>query len=218
VYIKGSKEASRHGFEPFLVFPELEAVYQSDELFSFFANRLLQASRGDYSQFVKNLGLDPDTALPIEILARSGGRRVTDAVELFGGPVIDQERNVLDYLFLVHGLRHMRDCAQDIAGGLEAGESLFLFHDMQNPVDTNAIALRTSSYCCVGFLPNYMLDDCWDLIRQHENIEVNVERVNLSPAPIQQRIVCRMQATKKNGFTPLSSDIYEPLIGKLPSH
>lgn len=154
-YIKGVLNATEHNFEPFLAFPEFKQTYRSKELFSFFRNRILPPSRSDYVEFVSNLGLSPDDSTLIEILARSGGRRVTDSVELFCPPKrngVPSEGCLVNYFFLAHGLRQMRDCAQGLVETLKSEARLFIMHDLQNPVDKDALILRTEDYCCVGFL------------------------------------------------------------------
>jgi hypothetical protein len=212
VYIEGVHEAKKNNFEPFLTFPHLNQVYRSEELFPIFQNRILSHSRNDYDEFVRNLGLDPNNATPIQILSRSGGRRATDSLELFSPPQeVKGKEHLINYFFLAHGLRHMRRCAQELANNLKCGNRLFIMHDFQNPADPEALTLRTEDYCCVGFLPRYLLSDIWELIRLEKDIEVTIEKLNLSPAPIQQRILCRMETAKVEGFEPYSSGIYRPI-------
>jgi len=215
-YIEGASEALEHNFDPFMSFPDLKETYFSQELFPFFANRLLPRSRKDYAEFITSLGLVADEASPIEILARSGGRRATDSVELFSLPRNDStlqgEKRFVSYFFLLHGLSHMKACAQDLAKDLKPGDSLFCMHDFQNPVDTEALALRTKKYCCVGFLPRYLLVDFWELVKM-EDARITVAKVNPSPAPIQQRILCEFRATPTPGFQPCASELYKPYAG-----
>ena len=82
-YIAAATEAQGFGFLPFVAFPEIERVYVAPELPAFFNNRVLQPGRPDYPQHLAELGLESATATPVAILARSGGRRVTDPLELF---------------------------------------------------------------------------------------------------------------------------------------
>ncbi|MBW7988953.1 MAG: DNA-binding protein [Planctomycetes bacterium] len=216
-YIKGVRDAIKYSFKPFLAFPEYDETYLSKELFSFFKNRILSNSRSDYIEYVSNLGLSPDDSTPIEILARSGGRRMTDSVELFCPPKskgVPSEGFLVNYFFLAHGLRHMRDCAQGLVETLESEARLFIMHDLQNPVDNEALILRTEDYCCVGFLPRYLLPDCWEFLKGSDAIKVFIEKLNPPPAPIQQRILCRMEANTKEGFQPCSSYIYGPFVSE----
>lgn len=217
LYIKGVSKAIKHNFEPFLAFPKFREIYRSKELFPFFKNRILPRSRSDYNEFVSNLGLPPENSSLIKILARSGGRRATDSVELFCPPKsngVPSEGCLVNYFFLAHGLRHMRDCAQGLVETLKSEARLFIMHDLQNPVDNEALILRTEDYCCVGFLPRYLLADCWELLKGSDAIKVFIEKLNPPPAPIQQRILCRMEANTKEDFQPCSSNIYRPFVSE----
>jgi len=78
-------------------------------------------------------------------------------------------------------------------------------------VDRRAFALRTADYCCVGFLPRYLVEDAWDLFDKSGVIEVTLERLNPPPIPIQQRMLCRLRARIDGEFRPYSSDVYKPL-------
>jgi len=216
-YIKGVSNAIEHNFEPFLAFPKFNETYRSKELFSFFRNRILPSSRSDYFEYVSNLGLPPENSSLIEILARSGGRRATDSVELFSLPrsnSVPGEKCLVNYFFLAHGLRHMRDCAQELAETLKCEDKLFIMHDLQNPVDKDALILRTEDYCCVGFLPRYLLTDFWEFLKTDDAIKVFVEKLNPPPAPTQQRILCRLEAITKGDFRPCSSDVYRPFVSE----
>jgi hypothetical protein len=221
-YIKGAKEAMSLGFQPFLSFPELDLKYTSQELFPFFKNRMLQPSREEYVQSVKSLGLSPENADPLDILSRSGGKRATDALEIFAPAQIivnsDSEKAVVKYFFLVHGLSHMRTCAQSLSGKeIAPGDSLYIMHDMQNPVDNNAIVLRTEDYCNIGFIPNFLLHDIWQIAINAENINFKVFQVNLNQ-PLQQRILCEVSAKIKSDFCSCSDAIYTSIAKNSAEH
>lgn len=221
VYTKGVHAARDNGFEPFLAFPDIDKEYFSTRLFPFFTNRLLPLSREDYSESIERLGLSPGTASPMEVLARSGGRRATDSIELFAPPhsedSSDEQGRVLEYFFLVHGIRHMKDCARLMTEeNLHAGDGLFIVHDMQNRYDRRALVLRTGDYCCVGFIPRFLIGDVWMLLEDNEQVTVTVtvEQLNPPPAPIQQRILCRLSATVRNHFSPCSAEDFLPLVSE----
>ena len=217
VYTRGAELARTHGFDPFLAFPDVGKEYLSTHLFPFFANRLLPLSREDYREHIGRLGLSPDTASAMEVLARSGGRRVTDSIELFAPPQsqesADEGRKTLDYLFLVHGTRHMRECARlRIEKDMSIGDPLFLVHDLQNRVDPKALTLRTGDYCCVGFIPRFLLGDVWALFEDGGQMNVTVEQINPPPAPVQQRILCKLSAVVGNHFLPCSGDEFRTMV------
>lgn len=67
--------------EPLISFPDKNRVYKSSILFPLFKNRLMPKSRGDYWQYLQWLGLEPNVT-PMDILGRSGGRKVTDDLSI----------------------------------------------------------------------------------------------------------------------------------------
>src|SRR5437773_607881 len=58
VYTRGARML--RGFQPFPEMPRLDAVYESDELFPLFANRLLSQSRPEYHAYLTWGGFDPN--------------------------------------------------------------------------------------------------------------------------------------------------------------
>ena len=211
-YTRGVYEARDYGFRPFPAFPNVKENYRSVELFPFFANRLIPKSRDDCREFITSLGLDPDTASQFEVLARSGGRRTTDSVEIIAFPEKDDEGKYLTYFFLSHGLRHMPDFAEEHVGELSPRDRLYMMHDLQNQVDPDALLLRTENNCPVGFIPRHLLADTWELLNRKEEVIVWVEKINPSPFPVQQRVLCRMDVSAPDGFSPCSGEAYQSIL------
>ncbi len=215
VYTKGALDAQQKvGFQPLRTFPKLDEVYESYDLFPLFSNRLLGKTRPDYNEFVSWLNLPVDQDDPLVLLARSGGRRVTDELEVFPAPEGDEEGNYHIHFF-AHGLRHLPAAAIERIGELKTGEPLSLLHDYQNPRDNLALALRTDDPkpFLVGYCPRYLLSDTLELVRQHpESVRITVERVNSAPAPLQLRLLCNMTAHWPEGFVPYSSEAYQPIV------
>jgi len=66
----------------------LEQVYESNDLFPLFKNRLLKESRPDYEAYLRWSGFDTDNPpAPIVVLGVTEGIRQTDAIEVFPCPV-----------------------------------------------------------------------------------------------------------------------------------
>jgi hypothetical protein len=203
-YINAIVSAEKHGFEPLLAFPDRSAVYRSDALFPLFANRVLQKGRPDYAEYVDQLGLDPANAEPVTIMARSGGRRMTDHVEVFAPPEPNDEGK-LETHFLVRGVRHAAG-AEAVAATLSPGDRLFPMIDLQNPANKGAIALRTEPKQIVGYLPEYLINE---LEMQAPNLLIRVERTNPPPAPVHHRILCKL--TTEQSKAPFSGPDYQPV-------
>lgn len=219
-YTGGALSARQEaGFQPLAAFPELTATYRSPELFALFSNRLLPRSRPDYREFIEWLHIPENEAEPIVILARSGGRRATDTFEVFPEPQVDEDgMGVLH--FFVHGIRHSSEGAVQRAESLVAGERLLLMHDLQNPHDPSALALRTGASApgdlhLLGFCPRYISEEVLPVVEQHpERVEVEVTQVNPPPAPAQMRVLCSMRLPV--GLTPglFRGPKYLPLSGE----
>ena len=210
VYIQAAHEAMQQGFLPFLAFPELEGLYRSRQLFPMFANRILPASRPDFADYLEQLGLPSATSSPVLILSRSGGRRATDTLELFPLPTFEPEIGYRTW-FWAHALRHLSQISHDRITQLQTQERLYVMYDVQNPVDPMALALRTEDRAVVGYMPAYLLDDTHELLQTCSFCQVYVDRINPPPAPIQQRLLCRLESCWPTGFVPYSTARYQPL-------
>lgn len=209
-YTRGAR--TLEGFKPFLEMPDLEEVYESDELFPLFANRLLGEQRPEYEQFLRWGGFAPHSQPhPISILGVSEGKKATDSVEVFPCPVpVDG-----CYLnkFFVHGMRWMSRNTLQRVTHLEVNEKLFLMLDLQNPYDANAVAIRTEAdRMMLGYVPRYLAAEVWELFRKCDTkfIELYVDRVN-HDAPLQQRVLCRMRACWPDGFEPCDGEAFQPI-------
>jgi HIRAN domain len=226
VYIQGALQAqSVANFRPLLAFPDFYQTYTSIELFWPFANRLLNKSRPEYQEFIDWLNLDsngnPGSLVkplvdaridPITLLGRSGGKRVTDSLEVFPMP----ERNAAgeyEIHFFTHGLRHYPASAQQRATECNIGEELMLMHDIQNEYDAHALMLRTIDRHNIGFCPRYLVKDFFKLVgKQPQAVKVVVEKVNLAPTPLQFRLLCKLTAKWTQEFQPFSGDEYQSIL------
>lgn len=209
-YTQGAKKP---GFRPFAQMDQLDQVYESEELFPVFANRLLSESRPEYEDFLRWGGFDaanpPD---PIVILGVTEGLRQTDAIEVFPCPQPDGEGCYLNKFFL-HGIRWLPDAALERIGRLNEEERLRLMLDVQNEYDRNAVAVRTDvDRMLIGYFPPYLAHDVWQLVNRCDVdfIKLFVERVNRD-APLQNRVLCRMHACWPEDFVPCSGEDFEPI-------
>jgi hypothetical protein len=198
-YTEGALSARNEaGFQPLAAFPELTGTYRSSELFALFSNRLLPRSRPDYREFIEWLHIPESEVEPFVILARSGGRRATDTFEVFPEPQVDENGTGVLHFF-VHGIRHSAQGAVQRAESLVAGEQLLLMHDLQNPHDPKALALRTGATSpgdlhLLGFCPRYISEEVLPVVEDHpEQVQVEVVQVNPPPAPAQMRVLCSMR-------------------------
>ncbi|MCY7281919.1 MAG: HIRAN domain-containing protein [Cyanobacteria bacterium CAN_BIN43] len=214
-YIQGALVAKeKANFHPLWSFPDLYHSYSSIDLFPLFSNRLLRPSRPDYKDFVQWLNIPEQQDDPIALLARSGGKRKTDSFEVFPCPERDEHNNYHIHFF-AHGLRHFPPETEQHIQFLQPGTKLLVTHDVQNPIDSHALILRTEDLHLVGYCPRYLTQDFFELICQlPQQVSVTVERVNPSPTPLQFRLLCSLTAQWSKDFHPFSDPIYQPLIGE----
>ena len=219
VYTRGflrAREAA--GLAPLIGFPEVEQIYESSELFPLFKNRIMSRQREDYSSYLERMAL-PEAPSPLSLLARSAGRRTTDSFEIFPYPLVRGEQGDLRFRvdFFVHGIRHMPKEAAARAGELAPGARLYLVSDWQNPEDPQAVAVRTEDKVLLGYVPRYYGEDLERLRQVRAPARVEVLQVNLPPAPVQQRLLVRLDAPWAARTAPLSSDVYQPLADAPPA-
>jgi hypothetical protein len=210
VYTLGARTLA--DFRPFPKMENLEEIYESVELFPMFANRLLPASRPEYNAYLQWGGFDPNNPPdPISILGVTEGMRQTDSIEVFPCPTPDSHGCYVNKFFM-HGLRYM-PAAHERVGRLAEGENLSLMADLLNTADPHAVALRTESdRVLVGYVPRYLAHDVWKLLTNCDPdfVSVRVERVNRD-APLQQRLLCRMNACWPEEFSPCSDEAFQPI-------
>ncbi|MCX7701389.1 MAG: hypothetical protein N2039_10965 [Gemmataceae bacterium] len=213
VYTQGARKLE--GFQPFQGMENLEAVYESAELFPLFANRLLAPSRPEYQSYLEWGGFNPDNPPdPIALLSITEGRRTTDYIEVFPCPIPDSEGCFITKFFL-HGIRWMAPTALQRISHLQRGETLSLMLDIMNSFDRHAVAVRTSEIqgrILLGYVPRYLAYDICKLCVEcnPDFIQVTVERVNQN-APLQFRLLCRLRACWPDHFVPCTSELYQPI-------
>lgn len=154
----------------------------------------------------------------VEVLARSGGKRVTDSYELFPSPEMDKDGKYR-IVFFAHGLRHLPSESVRHVAQLAHGDPLLLAHDLQNEHDRHALLLRTtgdeSDRFIVGYLPRYLAGDLIDVVRSKpEEVHIQVEKINPAPAPLQLRMLCRLEASQQSGWQPFRGDRFRPMSAR----
>ncbi len=208
-YTRGAK--TLQGFKPFSGMPDLNQVYHSTTLFPLFANRLLPESRPEYRDYLTWSGFSPEeTPEPLVVLGRTEGMKQTDAVEVFPCPAPTLTGQYVNYFF-AHGVRYHLPNAQEVLEQLAVGDKLSLRPQPQNPKDRNAIAIFSHD-TPLGYIPRYLATDAGHLLRECDarDVKLFVERVNPA-APMQQRLLCRLDACWPADFNPCSGPEFELL-------
>lgn len=209
-YTRGATQAE--SFRPFGRMTELDTVYRSTELFPLFSNRILPKSRPEYRDYMRWLGLSPEEYDELEELARTGGQRATDSLEIFPCPEPTADKLYVVYFFS-HGLRYLIPENLARISTLVSGEKLLLAKDVQNKFDETALILRTEDpMSLVGYCPRYYSSEfskLLDLVGP-QKVEVSVERVNLD-APTRLRLLCKVVAPWPAEFSPCAREMFETI-------
>lgn len=209
-YTQGAK---REGFRTFHGMDDLQKVYESEDLFPLFSNRLLPSSRPEYAAYLRWSGFDPDNPPdPIVVLGVTEGMRQTDAIEVFPCPIPDAEGCYLNKFFL-HGVHSMTSTVVDRIARLEPNESLKLMADFQNSTDLRAVAVRTEEdRMMIGYVPRYLARDVWNLMQECDVDFLQLTVASVNPdAPFQNRLLCRMKTCWPDNFRPCSGEEFNPI-------
>jgi hypothetical protein len=210
-YINAVEEATRLGFKPLLSFPELGTVYNATELPPLFTNRLMPKSRPAFSGYITELGLTAEQAEPFAVLARSEGRRATDSLEIFSGPLPCADG--YEGFFLARGVRHLPDCEEALKS-VAPGDRLYVMADVQNDSNPGALLLRTASKHVVGYFPDHLANELHEARADLSTVRVTVSRVNPPPAPTVHRLLCHFTCPSELGTQLYRGPRYHPLSSR----
>ncbi len=209
-YTESAKKFYREGqFAPFSHMIKVDEHYESEELFPIFKNRLLPKSRPEYNNYLNWLKLSEGNVSPISELARSGGIRATDDLQLF--PYPEQKNGNYEVTFFSHGIRYLPPSYIERLNNLRVGDKLYIMSDLQNDYDSHGLVFRTNDPVeIVGYAPRFFSFDFNTLIRINnpENIFVKVEQVNYN-APSQFRLLCKLTTLWPPNFKPFKDSVFD---------
>lgn len=140
------------GFTFLPAFPEhrqVDATYDARYLFATFADRIPSAQRADAALMLRSWGVEhPDDQF--EVLAKSGGLRATDRIELAEYRAVDDPL-VEPLEFRVAGMKHV---PPDSRSALVVGATLEFEREPSNPHDPCAtVVARTADGMRAGYVP-----------------------------------------------------------------
>ncbi|MDU5688787.1 MAG: HIRAN domain-containing protein [Citrobacter freundii] len=189
-YTKGALKSTK--FTKFSGMTDVRETYVSEELFPLFKNRLLSPRRPEYPSFIKWLGFEEDSVNPIDILARSGGLRSTDQLQIFKKIEVDSEGK-FEHFFFLHGLSYLNSMANDRVSELKPGQIMRLCLDLQNEYDGDAVVVRADKPAeIVGYCPRYLSNDIKKmLLNDSKSITLTVEKIS-DDAPHNYRLLCKL--------------------------
>ena len=210
-YTGGALSAQERGFTPLVAFPKLDERYHSPELFPLFRNRLLSKNRPDFAEYIQTLALSKQDSLdPLEVLAVSGGERVTDSLEMFPRIALKADRTFVTRFF-VHGSRHLAQASLDRIATLKGGESLQISVEICNPATGLAIQLQTDDYVMLGWSPRYLVEDLVKGIGANQcEMKAVLLQANGSSAPIEKKLLVELRGCFPESIEPMNSLAYQP--------
>ena len=211
-YIGGAKRAQEEAGYPLPPdFPDIEGVYSSPRIFPIFRNRVISPNRPDFGEYMRILGLPDDPAPdPIEILAVSGGRRVTDSYEVFP-KIVKREDGGFTCRFFLHGLRHVNPEARARVDSLQEGETLYAALELTNPATGLAVQIQTEDYHVIGWSPRYLVEDLAKAMADSpREYRARVARANPDSLYVNHRLLVEMDG-RWDTREPMSGEDYEPL-------
>lgn len=155
-------------FRPFIGFPVLDRVYRARQLFPFFSQRVMSSNRPDFADYLSMLALSP-AATAFDVLARSGGKRKGDSVQVVEEPWVDA-LGQSECSFFVAGVRHSPsgpDLTNSELSRLAPGGSLRLVPETDNPVNPRArLVMPPGLGTAVGWVPDLLLGHIEAMERQ----------------------------------------------------
>ncbi len=210
-YVGGAKRAKNEfGFPLLVPFPSLEKDYRSSKLFSLFNNRVMQPNRPDFKDYIQSIALSEDSD-PIDMLAVSGGNRVTDAYEIFP-KLLKNADGGFACRFFVHGIKFMTQAAQERLELLKAHEELCLALELTNPLNEYGLQVQTADYHMIGWAPRYMARDlALAMTGPLGSCRARVVRLNPMATRSHRRLLIEMSGNLGD-HEPMSGPDFQPLV------
>lgn len=211
-YTRGAKVAQvQCGFQPLDAFPVFEQLYESSELFPLFSNRVQNANRPSFKEYLQRLDFSWEAPDAIELLGMSEGKRATDNLEVF--PKVERTTDGRFAMkFFMHGWRHIHPYAVQRMETLQPGEPLGVSVEVNNPKTGLAIQLLTQDYVMIGWAPRYLFQDFARIIFEGVcEVEASVARYNPPPAPPVQRLMVEFKGCWPASYEPMSAEEFQPL-------
>ncbi|MGJ3256760.1 MAG: HIRAN domain-containing protein [Alcanivorax sp.] len=204
-YTLGAVENPR--FKKFSHLDDINKVYESEEIFPFFRNRLVNKNRAEYKNILEWLDID-DEESAIDILSITGAERSTDNFRVIPHP---QKHSLSEYRidFLCNGISHLSESERNNIQTLNT-ETKIGYKLESHPYDKNAVALFDSEKGMkIGYCPRYLSSDISYLINHNEIREkiFSIKKVNPS-APYQYKLLCTFKTEWPTDFIPNMSHEY----------
>ena len=152
-----------------------------------------------------------EKAGPVEILSINGGKRVTDAYQVF--PKLEKrEDDGITCRFFLHGRRFVDESAQNRIDSLDIEEDLKIQLEPDNPVDTLALKILTGDGCKIGYAPRHLNKDLFHVVQSQQDKSLSIIQINKQRlVPSNQRVLIEMKGSFADHM-PMESEELQPLV------
>lgn len=194
-------------FTPLVGLESTSAIHTSTKLFPVFAERIMDDRRPSFDEWLRALHTDKH-ASPMEILARSHGKRGSDTLQLFSLPEPLPDGRAQDKFF-VHGVRHLIG-ASDRIDTLDPGQGLDVIDDASNVVDSRALIVAADG-TKLGWVPGPLLSYVHSL-RNSEGWRCTAVQTNPASSGSHQRLLVQVEGTYPAGQNMLEDFLASPSL------
>ena len=213
--------AASHGFSfeqsPLSrAFPDVNKLYDSPEIFSFFAHRLPDERRSDYREALAPSQSVPGTH-PFELLRNTRGRLATDQLSLEQAALETEDGMRVECN--VAGWRFFEGDA--ILSELAPGVAVRLEREKSNRYDSNAVMVLSQSGCKLGYVPAFHSELVAEALSTGRGVRAAIVEMKPPPEPSDERAKIRISIVFGNqgglGRTEIQRLLREKLRrGELP--
>lgn len=177
--LKEIKDAIENGFEPLIAFPDINVVYENNDIFPAFSSRLPDKRRKDLKEILAKYNLEKYD--PFELLKKSGGKLPTDSLE-FIDPIFLEEDHI-EKEFYIAGVRYYDHCngeGKSEKFDIEINENLIFEKDTNNNHDKYAVKVLNGKNKIIGYVPIFFSKEISEAIDNSRKIKCVVTNKDCS--------------------------------------
>jgi len=232
--------AALSAFRPLPGMPEMGRRYTSERIPALFGQRVMNASRSDFAEYARGIGLDPATATPWEQIVHSGGTRAGDTLQFMQVPTVERRR--ARARFFVNGVKYVPNSTLNFEGAsvmvseevherairaLTPGARVRLVSEHDNPADRHACLVTSTlagtdsaaahtpadntGLVPLGWVPRILSEDVCAILRDSQ-VFCSVVRVGPPGSPSHQRIVLDLDHPAPPGFQFDTRGEWQPVV------
>lgn len=192
IYLKNSQDfhkAKKKGFESYLAFNDVNEIHH--DVLDAFMRRLPPRTRGDFSQYMQRLRLQPDAQLSdFALLGYSGAKLPSDGFSIIH-PFYDVDAS-FELLLEAAGFRHVQKNHDEIKINDRAKFSKNFNENTQEEAVEIIVNQKLIGYVNRGLLPSFLM---W--LEKNRIIDAWIEKINGSPGKPSVYLYVKVSSTIK---------------------